>query len=96
MKTYFCPGCGRGYESSECGGHARSFRVEMRCPRCGTSVEISGAVFIVFGLLIGLLLGLGLDTTSPMIGAALAAGFSAFGAFRCLRQFLARHRADVV
>jgi hypothetical protein len=56
-------------------------------------VEISGAVFIVFGLLIGLLLGLGLDTISPMIGAALAAGFSAFGAFRLVRQFLAARRA---
>jgi hypothetical protein len=93
LKTYFCPTCGRGYESSQCGGHSRSFRVDMRCPECGTAVEVGGAAFIIFGLIVGLVLGLVLDTTTPMLGAGLAAGFSAFGVVRLARQSLAARRA---
>jgi len=96
MKTYFCPTCGCGYESSQCGGHAKSFRVDMRCPKCDTAVEIAGPPFIAFGLIVGLLLGLVTDTTTPMVGAGVAAGFGAFGAVRLARQLLASRRARVV
>lgn len=96
MKTYFCPNCGCEYESSQCGGHAKSFRVDMRCPKCDTAVEIAGATFIAFGLIVGLLLGLVIDTTTPMIGACLASGFGAFGVVRLAGQLLAARRSRVV
>lgn len=99
MKTYFFPTCGLGYESLQCGGHAQSFRVDMHCPKCDTPVEISGAALIVvgllFGLLTGLALGLALDTTTPIVGAGLAAGFGAFGMVRLVRQLLAARRGNV-
>jgi hypothetical protein len=85
MKTYFCPTCGRGYESSQCGGHAKPFRVDMRCPKCDTPVEISGAAFIVLGLLIALFTGLVLDTTTPLVGGAVGAAFAGFGVVRLAR-----------
>lgn len=96
MKSYFCPTCGRGYESSQCGGHDRSFRVEMRCPTCAVPVEINGAVFIVLGLLIYGFCGLILDTTTPVIGAYVGSGFAAFGVFRLVRQWLAARRTRLL
>ena len=83
MKTYFCPTCGRGYESSQCGGHAKPFRVDMRCPKCDTPVEISGAAFT----------SMVLDTTTPLVGGSVGVAIAGFGVVRLVRQLLAARRA---
>ena len=64
----------------------------MRCPNCDSRVEISGVVFVVLGLMIGLFTGLILDTSTPTIGAGVGAGFVGFGVLRLARQMLAPRR----
>jgi hypothetical protein len=93
MKTYFCPSCDRGYESSQCDVHAKSFRVDMRCPKCDTPVEISGAAFIVLGLLIAFFTSMVLDTTTPLLGGSIGTAIAGFGVVRLVRQLLAARRA---
>lgn len=96
MKTYYCPHCGCGYESSECRGPSRSFRVDTRCPTCDAAVVVSGAAFVVLGLIIWFCCSMVLDTETPLVGAFVGSALAAFGAMRLIRQFLAVRRARML
>jgi hypothetical protein len=96
MKTYFCPHCGCGYESSECRGPTRSFRVDMHCPKCNAPVQISGFAFIVLGLIIWFCCSMVLDMTTPLVGAFVGSALGAVGLVRLVRQFLAGRRARML
>jgi hypothetical protein len=93
IKTYFCPRCGSGYESSECRRSSWFSLASGRCPRCDVAVVISGGTFIIVGLVIWGLCDMVLDTNTPLLGAVIGGALGSFGVFRLVRQFLATRKA---
>jgi hypothetical protein len=96
MKSYFCPCCGRSYESSECDRSSESFGGGVRCPACDRRVELSGAALITVGLLTCLFSGLVLNTLMPPLGAGCAVVLVGVGVTRVVRQFCVLRRARSV
>jgi len=95
LKTYFCPHCGVGYESTECATAGKSFTVWWpKCATCGKSLEVSGWAFIVSGFLLWLFSSMVLDTTTPLEGAILGGILGLFGLVRLIRQEHARRTAQ--
>jgi ribosomal protein S27AE len=93
VKTYFCPRCGKGYESSECQKLSSFSLANVRCPKCGVAVELSGGALIVLGLVIWFISSLVLDTVTPVLGAWIGGAMIGFGLLRLIRQFRAIWRA---
>lgn len=90
MRTYFCPSCGQSYESKDCrrtGGALAIWALE--CPTCQCSLQLSGAAFIVAGLLTCLFLGLILCEEAQVLGIILGAAFVAVGIIRLVRRWRA-------
>ena len=50
IHAYFCPECGKGYESKDCVEKGKGFQVwKVLCPDCSCRLEISGWAFILTG-----------------------------------------------
>jgi hypothetical protein len=92
-KTYFCPQCGRDYESGECQRSAKSISLWPRCPACDKSLQLSGWAFIALGFLIWMFSGLILDTNTPLAGEIVGAAFGLFGLVRLARAECARRHS---
>jgi DNA-directed RNA polymerase subunit RPC12/RpoP len=88
MKTYFCPRCGRGFESAQCHQATGSFQVSMRCPECDVSVEISGVSLIIVGFLVWVFCSSVIDMFTPIFGAFVGGSLGSVGMIRLVRQFL--------
>ena len=96
MHTYFCPRCGRHHESKDCMRGVPFFSFAWpSCPSCHCRLHVSGAAFIVLGLLSStfLLLVCGINVALAWV---VAAAFISVGLMRVIRRrrVYRHHRKD--
>lgn len=91
MHMYFCPHCGTVYESKSCKKVKGRIPMQPRliCPQCDKPVQVSGVVWILLGLLIGLVFSITLCSGVPAVGVIIGVAFGVVGVIRLIRQFRA-------
>ena len=94
METYFCPSCGKSYESKEClPPGTSSFRLcRLDCPDCKCALQLTGAQFIIGGLLAGLFFSMILCYEAELLGEAIVVICVPLGFIRLVRQWLMQWR----
>lgn len=89
MKTYFCPSCGKSYESKECLPPGTFRLCRLDCPDCECALQLAGAQFIIGGLLAGFLLSMFLCPDMEILALFIVATCVPLGFIRLVRQWLA-------